>query len=118
MPDAVTRITLEVNSVTYEFFSAFTEDARTISRQVNYMNTTGKARMLARHTFSLDKIRSFGDTLDFDTIFDGTVTVEYETGERITFGQVHTMEVGAETADGESDMTSTIAFGAQTRIVN
>ena len=118
MPQGVTRILLEVNSVNYEFFNAFTEDERTISKQTEYMNTTGFSSMLQRHTFSLDKVRTFGDTLDFDTIVNGTVTIEYETGERVTFSGVHTISIGAETADGESDMVSTITFGASSRTVN
>jgi len=118
MPQGVTRISLEVNSVNYEFFNAFTEDERVISKQVEYMNVTGYSLMLQRHTFSLDKVRTFGDTLDFDTVVNGTVTIEYETGQRVTFSQVHVMSVGAETADGTSDMVSTILFGAQSRTVN
>lgn len=118
MPKGVTRVTLEINSVVYDFFSSFTEEERTVSKQTNYMNTTGSSDLLVRHNFSLDRIRSFGDNLDFATVSGGTVTVEYETGDRVTFTGVRTTTIGSETADGESDMTSTISFSAENRIEN
>ena len=118
MPQGVVRLSVEIDSVPYEFFASFTEDDVEISKQINYMNSTGFALLKERNTFSLDKIRTFGDTLNFRTIVNGTFTVEYETGERITFIGVHTMVLGAETGDGESEMTSAIAFGAASRTEN
>ena len=114
----VTRITFEINGVQFKNFTSFTENARVSSRQVFLMNSTTFAPMLVRHSFSLDRTRVIGDDFEFEGLENATVTVEYEGGERTTFSGVHTIEVGAETADGESDMTSTIEFGASGRIKN
>lgn len=115
---AVTKITFEINGVQFENFSSFTENARVSSRQVFLMNSTTSAKMFVRHSFSLDRTRIIGDTFEFDGLENATVTIEYEGGERVTFSAVHVIEVGAETADGESDLTSTIEFGAAGRIKN
>ena len=114
----VTRITFEINGVQFNNFNSFTENPRVFSRQTPLMNSTQASKMLVRNGFSLDRVRIIGDTFDFDGLENATVTIEYEGGERVTFSAVHVIEVGSETADGESDMVSTIEFGAAARIKN
>ena len=116
---AVLKISIEFNSVVYENFNAFTEDEREISRQINLMNTTIHARMVPRNSFSITKVRVIGDSIiDFENFINGTVTIEYEGGERVTFQGVHTMVIGAETTNGEGELESELTFGASNRIQN
>lgn len=118
MPQGVTLFTLEINSVPYQFIGSVTIGERVLTKQTEYIGITGFSNQTPRETFSIDRIRTFGDTIEFDGIVNGTLTMEFETGDRLTYTGVHTMTEGAETADGLTEMTSTIDFGASGRIKN
>lgn len=112
----VTRCTLEVNGQSVSDFSSFTENTRVIRKQVSLMNKTGHAEMTERYQFDVGYVvPRTGDEFDWDSVSDGTVTVELGSGKRITFGGVYTLEVGDATIDGESEATRTISLGAESR---
>jgi hypothetical protein len=111
-----TQIVLEVNSAVLEDFNAFTEKERVFKKTINLMNSTGFIRTFQRHHFSLDYVvPADKDEFDFENITDGTVTIMYENGKRISFGEVECLSIGEAKFDGDKEVTKNIEFAAGTR---
>lgn len=117
MKEFVTTCDLTCNGEKIDDFKTFTEDARVLRKAINLMKTTGRAKVTPRYGFSLDYVvPANGAEFDFDSVEDGTFTVEYDGGERVTFGDVSVTEVGESKADEENEMVRTIKFIAGSRI--
>ena len=117
MSEYVNRVSLEFNGVVFEDFESWTDNSVTLAKQVNLMNKTGHAKMTPRYGFTANvKISAVPPSIDLDAIEGGTCTVEFENGTRITYGGVYTLETGEGTADGETELTRTKVFGAETKI--
>ena len=112
----VNRITLEVNGIVFEDFDSYTDNSVTYYKQVNLMNKTGHAAMTPRYGFTVSAKKPNTPTLVLDNVVNGTFTVEYENGDRTTYGGVYTLETGDGTADGETEFTRTYTFGAETKV--
>jgi len=109
-------ITLEINGNVLEDFNAFTEKERVFKRTVALMNTTGSIKVKPRFGFSLDYVVPADTTeFDFEGVTDGTVTIDYENGTRITFGQVECLSIGEAKFADEKEVVKTIDFVAITR---
>ena len=114
----VNRCVLAINGQNIEDFKTFTEMERELSRQVNLMNKTGHCTVTQRPGCRMDYVVPLdGDEFDFESVKDGTLTVEYENGKRIIFTGVRTLSIGEETIDGENELVRTITFGAEQRRV-
>lgn len=114
----VNRVSLEVNGIVFEDFESFTENSVTKAKQVNLMNKTGHADMTPRYGFTVNVKKPFVKSpIDLENVKNGTCTVEFPNGERRTFTGVRTLETGDGTVDGETEMTQTVPFGAENRIV-
>jgi hypothetical protein len=110
-----TRASLEVNGVVYPDVQKVTEDARKPYKKVNLMYSSGEAPITQR----------FGGTFEypvpqvnppvFDALVGGTLTIEYDGGERVSFGGVACEEVGEITVDMENEAKKTIRWIAETR---
>lgn len=112
----VTRCVLEVNGQSVSDFNTFTETTRVLHKQVNLMNKTGHAEITQRYQCSLGYVvPQTGEEFNWDGVADGTLTIEYDSGKRITFGGVYTLEVGDGTTDGETETVKTISLGAESR---
>lgn len=112
----VNRVNLEVNGVSFEDFESFTDNSVTKAKQVNLMNKTGTAKMTPRFGFSVNvKKPVVSPGIDLFNVFGGTCTVEYDNGDRTTYGGVATLETGEGAIDGETESTRTIVFGAETK---
>lgn len=114
--DYVNTCNLEVNGIVFEDFESFTENSVTVAKQVNLMNKTGSADMTPRYGFSVNVKKPYTGEIDLDNVKGGTLTVEYKNGDRTTYGGVRTLETGDGTVDGETELTMTKAFGAETRV--
>lgn len=116
MEQYISTITLDINGQQMDDFNSFTEKERVFKKAVGLMNTTGILKTRERHFFDLDYvIPANKPEFDFVAVEDGTVTVDYENGKRVSFGEVHCLAIGEAKADGDKEMTKTISFVAGTR---
>jgi len=112
----IASITFEINGELLEDFNAFTEKERVFKKAVNLMNTTGTIKVKGRHNFSLDYVVPADKAeFDFEGVEDGTVTIDYENGKRISFGEVECLSIGEAKFDGDKEVTKNIEFAAGTR---
>lgn len=112
----ITRVILEINGEQEEDFNAFTEKERVFKKTIHLMNTTGTTRVKERLHFSLDYVvPADKPERKFEEIEDGTVTIDYENGKRISFGEVECLSIGEAKFDGDKEVVKTIEFVAGTR---
>lgn len=116
MEGYIASITLEINGAKREDFNAFTEKERVFRKAVNLMNTTGTLKVKGRHLFSIDYVvPADKPEFDFEGLEDGTVTIDYENGRRICFGEATCLSIGEAKFDGDKEVVKTIEFVAGTR---
>jgi hypothetical protein len=111
----VTRAALEVNGQTITDFKAVAEKSRTIRKQVPLMYKTGHAEITQRFVVEVDYVVPQSTVFDFDTVSNGTLTIEYDSGTRVAYGGVYTLEAGDAAIDGENELIRKITLGAETR---
>lgn len=111
----VVRCSLEVNGVVVNDFKGFTEKARVIRKQVNLMYATKHAELTQRFSVDVDYVVPQVSPFDFDSVKGGTLTVEFDSGDRIDFGGVYTLDVGDAAVDGENELVKKITLGCETR---
>lgn len=113
----VNKVELEVNGASFTDFESFADGAVTYHKSVNMMNKTGFAKMTPRYGFStVVKVSVAKSTIDLDNVSGGTFTAEYEGGRRITYGGVYTLDKSEGTINGETELTYTYNFGAETKV--
>ena len=116
METYISSITLEVNGASLVDFNSFTEKERVFKKPVNLMNTTGTLKVKPRHFFDIDYVVPADKTeFDFTQVEEGTVTIDYENGKRISFGQVNCLSIGEAKYDGDKEVTKQISFVAGIR---
>lgn len=111
----VVRCSLEVNGAVETNFKGFTEKSRVMRKQVPLMAKTGHAAVTQRYQVEIDYVVPQTNPFSFDGISGGTLSIEYDSGERIDFGGVYTLEVGDATLDGENELTRKVTLGCETR---
>ena len=124
MSEYVNTVRLEFNGQTFEDFESWTDNSVTFYKQVNLMNKTGHAKMTERYGFSVSvKVPNIPPDINLDKVKDGTCTVVFgdsnstnKKPKRITYGGVYSLESGEGTADGETELTRTKTFGAESKI--
>jgi len=123
MAEYVNRVQLDFNGKSFSDFESWSDNSVTLHKQVNLMNKTGHAKMTPRYGFSVGvKIPNVPPDIDLDAVSGGTCTVEFGgTDEtirtRITYAGVYTLETGEGSADGETEMTRTKTFGAESKSI-
>lgn len=118
MFEYVSRVALEVNGQTIEDFNSVSEGRYELRKQVRLMNKTGHVNTIARYTAEVEYVIPFDSAeFDFDSVENGTLTIDYLNGKRVTYTGVCTLEVGQAKHDGEKESTKTIQFGAEGRLV-
>lgn len=115
MGEYVNRVTLDVNGKTIEDFKTFTENERELYRQVKLMNTTGHMKTTPRYGCKVDYVVPAENPFDWEGVAGGRLTVEYDSGMRITFTDVYTLKIGETKTDGENDVVQSIELGAGER---
>lgn len=114
MGEYVNRCRMEFNGQEFSDFDQFIPGERTLGVQVPMMNKTGHARMTPRETFQVSAKKGFTPAFDLRSVWMGTFTVEYDSGERWTYGGVCTLVDAPGTIDGETPPSDLISFGAET----
>lgn len=117
MSEYVSLCTLAINGQEITDFKTFTDNEREIRKPVPLMNKTGRCRVTARPGCKLDYVVPMdGEEFDFDSVENGTLTVQYENGRRTTYSGVSTAKVGEAKLDGEKEVVRTIEFIAEKRV--
>jgi len=112
----VTRTFLEVNGTSVAEFRSVTEKAVIARKPVNLMYSTGVAELTKRYQLTVEYVYPRSVTpFDFLGVENGTLSVEYDSGERHDFGGVSCLEVGDGKIDGETEMLKEITFMAATK---
>jgi hypothetical protein len=97
-------VLLEVNGQSITDFASVEEGEVELSQQVKLMNTTGNCQKLARYTIKVDYVvPSDGPIFDFASVKNGTLTIDYENGTRVTYSGVFTLKIGQAKFDGEKE---------------
>ncbi|MDA8137982.1 MAG: hypothetical protein M0036_04940 [Desulfobacteraceae bacterium] len=118
MSEYVNRCILAINGQNIEDFKTFTENERELARQVKLMNKSGSCGVTQRPGCKVDYVVPMeAPEFDFDSVKDGTLTVEYENGKRKIFTGVRTLKIGEEKIDGDNDVVRAIEFMAEKRRV-
>lgn len=112
----ITRAALEVNGTVVTDFKAVTEKARVVRKAVPLMYKTGAAELTQRYQVEVDYVVP-RDTAEFNfaAVTGGTLSLEYDSGDRVDFGGVHTLDVGDGAIDGENELVKKITLMAETR---
>ena len=112
---AVSRCSVEVDGTPVTFFKNFKEHSREVRKMAKIMKGSVVIDKTAEHTFSIDYVKPKGTPIDWASFADGTVTVDLEDAERVTFEESSVLTVGEYTVDDENESTQTIEFGAERR---
>ena len=110
----VIRCSLEINGQLITDFSGVTEKSRALSKVCNLMYETSSAKLTQRYAVSVVYVVPQINPFDFATVQGGTLTIEYDSGERNEYGGVSTISIGDATINGETELTRTIEFHANT----
>jgi hypothetical protein len=109
----VSRVKLDVNGKTITDFKAFTKKAVEHFKEVKLMHKTGFMSMVPRYAVTVDYVVPLTDPeIDWSTVKDGRLTVEYDNGKRTTYTGVYILQEGEEKDDGENETAQTIDLGA------
>lgn len=117
MSEYVMNVLLEVNGQNIEDFKSVTEGETETAKEVRLMNKTGFAPITQRHSVEVDYVVP-KDTpeFDFNTVKDGTLTIDKQNGSRVTYTGLYCLKVGSTKYDGENEAIRTISFGASKKV--
>jgi hypothetical protein len=115
----VTKVSLEVNGQEITDFKSVTEGERELRKKIKLMNKTGFVKTTPDFTVQVEYMLPTDDPeFDFESVENGTLTIDKENGVRITYTGVSTLKIGEAKYDGENEMTQVIDLGATGRIEN
>jgi hypothetical protein len=109
----VIRAGLEINGKLVTDFKGVTEKSRNIARACHLMYSTASALLTQRYAVSVQYVVPQINPFDFATVQGGTLTIEYDSGDRNTYGGVYTDVIGDASIDGEAELVRTIDFHAE-----
>ena len=116
MSEYIARAVLDVNGRSIEDFKAVSEKEVELAKQVNLMNKTGFAAVTPRYGVTVDYVvPSDATEFDWTGVKNGRLTLDFESGRRITYSGVYTLKIGEAKVDGENEMVKTIDLGATGR---
>jgi hypothetical protein len=113
----VSQVTLDVNGKSITDFKTFTENEIELNKEVRLMNKTGFMGVTPRFGCKVDYvIPQTNPEIDWSTVRNGRLSVEFENGRRITYTGVTTLKIGEMKVDGENETVRTIELGATGRV--
>jgi hypothetical protein len=116
MKEYASEIVLEINGNKMADFKSVTEKKRAIRKVVKLMGGTGTAKVVPELGVLVDYVVPDNKTqFDFPAVKNGTLTITYESGARVIYTGVSTLEIGEAKADGDNEITKTIDFTATGR---
>ena len=108
----VENVTLEVNGQEITDFDEVTENEVELRKPVHLMNKTGFSKTTARYGCKVKYVIPKDATeFDFESVEDGTLTIDYGNGTRKTYTGVFSTKIG-ETKSGKEVASKMIEFGA------
>ena len=116
MSKYVNRVKLEFDGVIFDDFSQFSDDSVEKHVRVDLMNKTGHAEKTERYGFSVTVLTPQVQGVDIRNVADGTCTVEYDSGQRVTYQGVYCLETGDNPVDGETPANRTMTFSAERKV--
>lgn len=117
MPEYVSQVLLEVNGQEISDFKSVTEKEVETGKEVKLMNKTGFASATRRYGAEVEYVvPRDAPEFDFESVKNGTLTIDKQNGVRVTFTGVYCLKVGSTKYDGDNEVTRTIDFGAAGRV--
>jgi len=111
----ITRASLEVNGTVIDDFKGVTEHARIIRKKVPLMYKSGTADITQRYEVTVEYVVPQVNPFIFDGVEGGTLTIEYDGGDSVSYGGVATAEVGEAKVDMENEVVRAIRLIAERR---
>ena len=117
MSDYVSRVLLEGNGQNIDDFKSVTEKEVELNKQVNLMNKTGTCGVTSRCQVEVEYVvPEDAPEFDFNSVKNGTLTIDKMNGVRETYTGVTTLKIGATKYDGEKEATRTIDFSTNGKV--
>jgi hypothetical protein len=113
----ITRASVEFNGTTVTDFKAVHEKAVIANKRVNLMYKSASAPLTQRYDLELDYVVPQDGAIDWFSLASqsGTITIEYDGGDRHDFGGVTIVDIGDAAIDGENELVRKITFLATSR---
>jgi hypothetical protein len=111
----ITRATLEVNGQVISDFKGVTDKSITYGKTVPLMYKTGYAQLTKRYLLEVDYVVPQVNPFAFHNVVGATLTIEFDGGQRDTFGGVSVLSIGDRKVDGENEVVRTIELMAETK---
>lgn len=112
MSNYITRASFEMNGTVITDFKSVTEKEYTVSKVVPLMYKTGSAKLTKRWQLEVVYVVPPLNAFDWDSVVggSGSITLEYDSGERVDYGGVSVLTVAPSAIDGENELTRTVTF--------
>lgn len=112
----VSQVLLEVNGQSIDDFQSVTEQEVEIKKEVRLMNKYGVVKVVPKYGLQVDYVvPKDAPEFDFETVNDGTLTIDLQNGVRKKYTGVYTLKVGETKYDGEKEAVRTIELIAMKR---
>ena len=112
----VSQVTLEVNGQEIDDFNSVTEKEVEIKKEVKLMKKTGIVRVVPKYGLQVEYVVPKDvEEFDFETVDNGTLTIDLGNGKRRQYTGVHTLKIGDTKYDGDKEATRTIDMIAMKR---
>lgn len=115
MDEYVSKVTLAVNGRSITDFKAFTEKGYSVRKKVDLMGKKGVTKVTPDYPLEVDYVVPKTGEVDWDSVEDATLTVEYEGGTVRRYTGVSVMDVGDKHFDGDKETVCTIQLLALKR---
>ena len=116
MPSVAVTL-LEVNGVNVENFNQVDITEVTYAKRVDLMNITDHAVMTQRHGLAVTYVQPQGGfPTEVKVIRNGTITLQYDDGTRVTFSGVYSLNSDTGSINGTDEFTFVVNYSAVDRI--
>ena len=117
MAEYVAQALLEVNGQSVTDINSVTEKKVELRKAVKLMNKVGVVKVTPQYGIQVEYVIPKNDPeFDWESVEDGTLTIDRENGKRITYTEVYTLEVGDAKYDGEKEAVRTIELVAADKV--
>jgi len=117
MSEYVARVRLEINGKNIDDFKTVEVEEVEFNKEVNLMNKTGSVGVTPRHKINVDYVvPKDSEEFDFASVKDGTLTIDYDNGTRVSYKGVTVLKIGATSYDGEKEATRKISLMATDKV--
>lgn len=116
MDGYVAKVTLAVNGRSITDFKAFTEKGYPVRKKVDLMGKKGVTKVTPDYPLEVDYVVPQAGAVDWPSVEDATITVEYDGGRVVRYTGVSVMDVGDTRFDGDKEAVCTIQLLALKRL--